>query len=918
MKIQEKKLVIALTRALGIGGAVLSIGAPALAADIKIDITGSNIRRVEGEGALPVQIITRADIEKEGIQTAMSLVERLSANSSVGGINLSGSLGATNVGYAAASLRGLGAQRTLVLLNGRRLANTSLSGTAVDINSIPLSAIDRVEVLTDGASAIYGTDAIAGVINFIMRKDFAGAEASAYYGDSEQGGGSVQRYNVTAGWGDLTKDKVNFFGTIDYNKIDGITAKQRSFSKTAFLPNAPGGRWDKTSGNPIPGNVAGPDGETFASPASPACLPPFSFVTSSAIPTQCRFDYASVIDIQPPSDSWNAYGSARWQFAPDHQAFLEAAWSKTESTAKVSPAPISSAVVLDRQGIFTFPGSPFYPTAYAQSIGFDGQPLEVFWRSLELGPRTDFNTIKQTRVVGGLQGVLAGWDYAFDVNWSQSKSSTEWKAGWVQKSVLYPIINGGAINLFGFNTPQQVALMQPALVLGKVIDATGTMTDVNAKATKEIYQLPAGPMALATGFEFRREQYEYNSTPAIAAGDVVGLGGPIGSIPEQSRNMWGIYGELNIPIVKTLEANVALRYDDYQNVTDGETWNPKVSLRWQPTKELLLRAAAGTGFRAPALIELNQRVFSSTGGTYDDPLRCPTTGSATDCGAQFFARQFGNPALKPETSKQWTAGFVWEPVTRVSLGAEYWWVEVKDIIGLPAEQPIFSDMVAAEAAGKLVRFKPGDPACPPSAQPNGIACPVWFGLEDLINLNQVTTSGIDFNASVRFPTTDWGQFNVAFQGTYYIKWDQQAEDGDVQHLIGTAAGGIASTVVGAGSTGAFPRWKHNMLLGWNYGPWSANLTQTFVNGYTEPCDNPRNGVVCESAPTRRVGSWSVWGLNSSYTGFKNWTLSLGVKNLLDNDPPFTRQAQAFQVGYDPSIADPTGRFWWGSIKFAFK
>jgi len=163
----------------------------------------------------------------------------------------------------------------------------------------------------------------------------------------------------------------------------------------------------------------------------------------------------------------------------------------------------------------------------------------------------------------------------------------------------------------------------------------------------------------------------------------------------------------------------------------------------------------------------------------------------------------------------------------------------------------------------------------------------------------------------------FGAFSLGFLGTYYIQWDQQEQGGEKQKLIGTYAGGVSATVLSNGSTGAFPRWKHNLNLGWTYGPWSANLNQTFVNSYTEPCSNPATGASCE-VPTRTVGDWSVWGINGSYTGFKNFTLTLGIKNIADQDPPYTRQSQSFQVGYDPAIADPLGRFFWGSIKYTFK
>ena len=920
MIFEHKQVAAAIALSLGAGG-VSTLVAPAQAQDLRIDVTGSNIRRVGGDGALPVQIITREDIEREGIQTAFGVVERLSANSSIGGLNLQGSEGATLAGYASASLRGLGASRTLVLLNGRRLSNTAFSGTSVDINSIPLSAIERVEVLTDGASAIYGTDAEAGVINFILRKDFRGVEAYAYYGDSENGGGKVQRYNVTGGWGDLAKDKFNVFATLDYNKIDPIAANEREFSKTAFLQFAGGGGgtsfvFDRSSGNSIPGNVFIPDVGT-RNPANPGCMPPFSFPTVNS-PLQCRFDYASVIDIVPPSESWNVYGSARWAFAPQHEAFVEAAWSRTESTAKVSPSPISSATILSGQDVLTAPSSPFYPLALATQFGVQGQTLPVFWRSLELGPRTDINTIEQTRIVAGVQGVVANWDYSLDVNWSESKATDEWIAGWTRGSILLPILNSGLINLFGLNTPDALALLRPALVLGKVIDNTGTMTEFNAKASKDVFKLPAGSIGVALGVAYRRETFEQNAVEALSSADVPGLGGSVSSLPEVKRNIWAVFGEVNVPIVKNLEANFAVRYDDYENVKDGKTWNPKVSVRWQHLQQLLLRASYGTGFRAPGLPELFlPSYFGATGDIYSDPLRCPATGSPRDCDAQFTTRLGGTSTLKPEESTNGTAGIIFEPTSRVSVGAEYWWIKIKNIIGIPPEFLLFSNMVTAEVAGQVVRYAPGSAGCQNAGSPP-LPCPVNFGIQNFINLPKVQTSGVDFTLNFRPAATGVGRFGFAFQGTYVIEWKQQdLPGGSTNDLVGTYAGGRSATVFGSGSSGSFPRWKHNANLSWSRGPWNANLNNTFVDGYSELVVNPLTGAFGDP-PIRKVGAYSVFGLNGSYAGFRNWVLSLGIKNLFDKDPPFTRQSQAFQVGYDPAIADPTGRFYWGSVKYAFQ
>ncbi len=912
MNCNKRTLSLAVLRALGAGVAVTMAAPGAFAQQVqkaeKIEVTGSNIKRIEGETSLPVTVITREQLESQGVVTAMEAIERLSANSSIGGINLQGSIGATGVGYAAASLRGLGANRTLVLLNGRRLANTAFNGAAVDINAIPLSAVERVEVLTDGASAIYGTDAIAGVINFILRKDFTGAEVFAYHGDSEHGGGRTNRYTATVGWGTLENNKFNAFATLDYNKNEAIAARQRPFSASSYVPGAPGGVYDRTSGNSIPGNVflpavAGRDGLTL-NPNYPNCLPPYSFGTSTAATAgQCRFDFASVIDIVPPAETYNAFGSARFQIAPRHQVFVEGTWQRTKSIARSSPPPISSATLLSGDPVTVSPGSPFYPTALATQYGVNGQTLEVFWRGLQLGPRTDENKVEQSRFVAGLEGSIGTWDYSTAINWSQSKATDTWTAGWARGSQLLPILNSGRINLFGLNSGAALDELRSALVLEPVIKAKGDATEIDFRASNEIMQMRAGPLALAAGATFRREKFEFLTSQTVRDADVPGLGGSIATVPSVSRDVKAVFAEANIPIVKNLEANVAVRFDDYQDV--GSTTNPKFSLRWTPTKELLLRASYGTGFRAPSLAELDTPAFyGATGGNYSDPVRCPVTGSPRDCNTQFTTQLGGNLNLKPEKSKNFTVGFVIEPASGLSFGVDFYKIKITDVIGLPAEQPIFSDIPGSEAAGLIVRYAPGSSGCPVATP--GLPCPVNYGFQGTVNLAELKTQGIDVNAMYRFPRASWGRVSVSFNGNYLMKWDQTSQGQDTQHLAGQFGGGIAATVIGSGSTGGFPHWKHNALITADFGAFQLTANQLFVGSYTDA-----DGI-------REVGSYSTIGLNAAYTGIRNLTLTLGVKNVLDTDPPYTRQNQSFQVGYDPALTDPTGRFYYASVRYRFK
>lgn len=913
MAFTTKRLSIAVLRALG-AGAALALSSQFVAAQQagpapeRIEVTGSNIKRIEGESGLPVVVVTREQLETQGIQTAMEAIERLSSNSSIGGLNLSASEGATAAGWAGASLRGLGSNRTLVLLNGRRLANTAFNGASVDVNAIPLSAVDRIEVLTDGASAIYGTDAIAGVINFILRKDFKGAEAYAFHGDSEQGGGKTRRYSATLGWGDLAQDRFNAFASFDYNKIMEIKASQRSFSRSAYLPDATGGVYDRTSGNSFPGNVflpavPGRPGTT-RSPAFPECVPPFSFPTANpATAGQCRFDFASVIDILPPSETRNAFAGARFQVAPRHQAFLEGAWQRTESIARVSPAPISSATILSGDPVTVSPGSPFYPTNLATQHGVNGRTLEVFWRGVELGPRTDENTIEQSRLVGGLEGQIGTWDYSGAINWSQSKATDTWLEGWARGSAILPILNSGRVNLFGPNTPAIVEEMRRTLVMEPVIKAKGESTELDFRASNEIVKMGGGMMALAAGATFRREKYEFISSQTVRDADVPGLGGSISTIDPTSRNVYAVFAEANLPITRSLEANLAVRFDDYEDV--GNTTNPKLSLRWMPSRATLMRASYGSGFRAPSLPELyTPAYFGATGGNYDDPVRCPSTGSPRDCNTQFTTQLGGNVNLQPEKSRNLTVGFVIEPTADLSFGADFYRVRIRDVIGLPAEEPIFSDIPGSEAAGLIVRYAPGSAGCgTPTA---GLPCPINYGVQTLVNLTELRTEGIDLNASYRLPRMGWGRLKLDFNGTYLRKWDQRSRNQEVQQLAGQFGGGVAATVIGSGSTGAFPRWKHNASVTAEIGPLQLTLHQLFIGHYRD------------ADGEREVGTYNVWGINAAYTAFKKLTLTLGVKNLLDTDPPFTRQQQSFQIGYDPALTDPTGRFFYAGVRYRFK
>ena len=334
--LKRTKLCTSLMIAFGSGIAAV----PAIAQQTleRVEITGSSIKRIDAETALPVQVITREQIQKTGATNVEQLLQTISAISSSGGLTASSASGATTGGISAVSLRGLSSLRTLVLLNGRRIAPYGVGFTqdsvSVDVNSIPLSAIERIEVLKDGASAIYGSDAIAGVINFILRQEFKGIEVTAEYGDTTQGGANFKRISGIAGFGDLASDRFNVMIAGSYQKEGKLFGAQRSFAKTdihEFEGN------DTTSGNTFPGNIAtydpatGQVGAKSRNPTAPNCPGPYAVLDPLFPPNRCRFDPASLVALVPETERLSIFAAGKFAITPDIQAYAEGSYNKNKA-----------------------------------------------------------------------------------------------------------------------------------------------------------------------------------------------------------------------------------------------------------------------------------------------------------------------------------------------------------------------------------------------------------------------------------------------------------------------------------------------------------------------------------------------------------------------------------------------------------
>jgi iron complex outermembrane receptor protein len=846
----------------------------------KVEVTGSHIARTEIESALPVQVITREDIERSGATTVAEMMAQVSANI-VGNNDRMSAGGAGVPGLSSVNLRGIGSGSTLVLLNGRRVANYAFDGGAVDVNSIPLSAVERVEILKDGASAIYGTDAIAGVVNFILRKDFQGLEATAYGGWTEHGGGNQAQATLTAGYGDLAKDRFNIFATMSYQKDQALANTARPYTRTGYLPDE---GIINLSPNTFPANIFAMRDLHNPSYAS-GCAPPSSLPFSDM--TACGFDFVPLVNAIPPVERWGAFARGAFQLNADHLLFAELGYLHNEMTIKSAPMPASQFTTTTGDPLLYPEGGPYYPTAFAAANGISGD-LNLFYRTIPLGPRVTEVTSSAWRAVVGAEGTAAGWTYGGALTYSRNQQGESLTSGWVSVPRLIAGFATGLINPFGPSGPEGDALLAATQLTGEAHTATGTTVQLDARGSKEVWDLPGGPLAIAVGGEARRERLDNQFASFITSGELGGLASqPVAA----TRNVGSLFVEAIVPILKTVEAQLAARYDHYSDF--GGTTNPKVALRWQPLPTLMLRSSWGTGFRAPTLYDVYTPQQSSTVDIFpppDDPVRCPVTRSPQDCNVFFPTASGGNPTLQPETSEQFNAGAVWEPVKGLSLTVDYWKINKNNYIGQLSADEIFSNFAYYEPTN-IVRG-PVDPAYP------GLPGPIQTVLLLNQNLGHLRTSGFDVDVNWRGPVTSFGRLSFGLNGTYVSTWELQQADL-------TYVSGVGRLTVG----GPVPHWRHYASLNWDYGPWGATLAQTYQSGFEDAnnTDPPQ--------PPRRVSPYDIWNVQGRYAGFRNTTIVVGIKNLMDRAPPFTNVAPA---GWDPIYADPRGRVFYAQLTYAFK
>ncbi len=871
---------------------------PAHAQDQKlkrVEITGSSIKRVDAETALPVQVIKRDDIAKAGVTTAAELLKNISAaTANLGdGASITDNTGGQR-GFNGANLRGIGVSSTLVLLNGRRLANFASPGDAagVDLNSIPAGAIQRVEVLKDGASAIYGTDAIGGVINFITRQDYTGVDLAGSVFSTQEGGAGKKTFTISGGAGEVARDGYNVFATLDVQRLDALRSTQRQFIQERPLAETVP---YYLSSRPFPGNIrlsgssatrsqqldainaAGytingkPYTQRTINLFAPACNPPASVYAPTQIGSEaCGYDYMADTEIYPEAQKTSLLTRGVVDVGGGHQLFAELLMARAQTTYVQSPNPTTLS------GVTWAAVNPFLPKPVN-----DSRTFEVRFRATELGNRTNEVTSDANRVVLGAKGTLFGeWDYSAGASYAQNKVKDRYTNGYFKFAELLQAVKDGKINPFGPSPAGSQALIQSLRIDDVARKGEGATAGLDFKITGTLAQLEGGDLGLALGAELRRETQKFTPSALLVGNNIGGDRDSSGTAPplqatSYGRNIASAYAELNAPVTKTLEIQAALRADHYEKV--GSSVNPKLGLRYQPSKTLVLRASAGTGFRAPSFSELYRPTSYGTSPAflYD---------SVYDAFDQYPTQKVSNPDLKPEKSKQLSAGIAFEPVKDATLSLDYWRITKTNVI--------------SDLSGKIILENP-------TRYANYIVRDPVDDYPTLIlkkeNQGGLKTSGIDLDGRWRSALGSAGRFGLNFSGTYVIEYKRQF--GPAEPYLENAGRFLQDQVI--------QRWRHRISADWDIGPVGLTLGNSYFSRYTDDSYLP------DTAP-RKVKAYSLWDMSGSYKFSRQFSVRAGIQNLLNTDPPFSNQSYYFLSTFDPTYTDPRGRSYYVSLSYQLR
>ncbi len=907
-------------------------------------ITGSRIARIDIEGVAPVDILTRADIDRAATVTTAELLRKLPAV--IGGGNISSNISNGGSGNASVGLRGLPASNTLILINGRRVVNVGFTAAlgAPDIYGIPSQAIDTIEVLKDGASAIYGSDAIAGVINFKLREDFEGAGIEAYYGNTFDKDRSA--VNLNAYWG-ATSEKGQAFITAGYRKRNGIMSRDREISHTADGSSL-GGLDQRSSAPPRPRLVHPTLGNLFLKEGvtQGTSVDDYRGQTADDV-----FNFNEITPSELPQNAKNISFLGQYEINPGITLFSEASFSQITTYNSAAPTPLFSQFESRAIPISAFnPWNPFTPRGtdsvdpipglgnilYDKSLVVrdtdgnvisDGNPVElksngedgvpegtlvgVRKRNLEIGPRTFLQTGNIFRFVGGARGTIFD-KYNWEVSYLYNKDERSELSGGILNfdrtiaSLGDPDEFPGAValNLFGAPTEK---VGEPNTITQDMIDyiattnsrfSVATLASASFHITGPILDLPAGTLGFATGFDYREE------TISDAPDALTASGNTIGSVNFEAtkgrREVSEGFFEVNVPLLtdvpgaQTLMLSAAVRFSDYSDF--GTTTNPKVGLIWKPVGSLLLRATYSEGFSAPALEDL----FSGQSESFDtfvDPLAPPGSDQI-----QFLVVSGGNPDLFAETAKSYTAGAVYSPsfAKGLTFTFDYYRIEQLNVSGNLSAQFIVNQNAFNGLFASQVHRNPDGSL----RQVDNV----------VLNIGARNIQGYDATFSYDFPKSDWGRIKLIGSGSYISQFDDQINS-DEPFI------GLAGTYVPQDNTslnGSLPRFKGYFSVDWNREHYGASFTLNYISSLHDDPGATEAGAPGDFNPggMRDVSEWVTLDFQARYNIKKlGMDVAIGIDNFTDEPAPYT--AGAFNDRYDGFLHNNVGAFYYMRLRRQF-
>lgn len=903
----------------------------------RVTVTGSRIKRADIESASPIFVIQRETIERSGLTSVGDLLQDLP----IAGAALNTQFNNEGNGETRLDLRNLGSNRLLVLLNGRRFA-ANLSGI-VDLNNFPVAIIKRIEILKDGASSIYGSDAIAGVVNIITRDDFEGLQANAYIGQFEsENDGEIQAYDFSVG---ATSDRGSVFFNASFVQAEPVFAGDRRISAepqfgtdNAFgSSGTPQGRFGATvlGGFGLttdPGtNVTGPGG------LGAAAFRPGDFSFGSPGSGADRFNFAPDNYLLTPQTRTNVFTQATYDVTEDVRLSVEASFNNRKSDQLLAPTPL----FLGCCGFGSNLGANVPIAADSRfnpfGVALDPSSYIVGRRMVEAGPRIFQNDVDSYRFAVALEGSFQisdryfDWDVAFGYG---DIDRSDRNFGRVNIQRVLQALSGQPcrdnafgdncveLNLWGGQGPDGAGTITPAMldyILYTENETFGnTLLNYTANVSAELFELPAGPLGVAFGLEHRDEE-GFDSPDALVSAGITS-----GNARQPTSGSFSVnefYIEAAVPLLsgvtgaERLDLSLSSRWSDYD--TFGDTINSKLGIEWQPIDDLLLRATYSEGFRAPSIGELFAgqgdsfplltdpcNSFDADGdGTVDTTPSLPGCAGVPDgylqANSQIRITQGSNPNLTPETSESVTFGFVYSPswLDGLDLTVDYYNIELENTITTVGATVILNSCAntGTVLCDLIVR------------SPSGAVLDL---LNAGTNIGGSEVEGVDFLISYAFPETDFGFFRLVLDSSYQGRNELTvlANDGSGDlvraNLLGFNIG-----------DGAFARWKSNLDANWSYGNWEASYGIQYIHGSDEVCENsaalsgPISGTFgfCNAGPdsdnsgfqdNRHIGSAAYHDMQVSYFLSEYDTrLTFGVNNIFDKGPPIsvTAFANSFNV-----------------------